>query len=146
MSESVSTKELDQAVKHAQDLREAYKQAKKLSDEAYRQVEMAEAALILLMERADKTAYIAEGVGRVGISHKMSIQTPKSPEERRAFFAWLAEKKGQEVADAYMSINANSLNSLYNQLTEEAALAGEILEIPGLGEPVARVTLSLTKA
>ncbi len=142
----ISLKEMDEAVKHVTDLRAIYKAAKKLSDEAYDQVKKGEAHLILLLEKAGKSVYVVEGVGRVKITHEMSVQTPKTTDDKKAFFEWLAKHKGQEIADAYMSINANSLNSLYNELTEEAAQRGEILQIDGLGEPVTRTTLSLTRA
>lgn len=142
----ISLHSMDKAVKSIRDLRDTYAKAKKLSDEAYEHVKRAEAELILMMEKSERSVYIVEGVGRVRISHEMSVQTPKTLDEKKAFFEWLAKNKGQDVADAYMSINSQSLNSLYNELQEEAASRGEILQVDGLGEPIARTKLSLTKA
>lgn len=143
---NISLKEMDAAVKHVRDLRDAYKAASALSNAAHAELKTAEMHLINMLTEADKDVYIVDGVGRVRVSREMSIQTPKTPQDKVAFFAWLARTKGQDVADAYMSINANSLNALYNELTAEAASRGEILMPEGLGEPIERVSLSLTKA
>jgi hypothetical protein len=145
-SAEISLAEMDEAVKLVKEKRDEYKAKKEESDDAHAELKRAEAALIAMMEKAEKEVYIVTGVGRVRVSHELSVQTPKTREEKLAFFKWLAEKKGQDVADNYMTINANSLNSLYKELNEEAAQQGEILIIDGLGEPVVRTTLSMTRA
>lgn len=145
-TKTIDIKMMDDAVKKVRELRDDYKAKKKASDDAHSMLKSSEAALISLMQRAEKKTYIVTGVGRVTISEELSIQTPKTREEKLAFFKWLAEHKGQEVADNYMTINSQSLNSLYGELTEEAAQKGEVLMVDGLGEPIVRTTLSLRQA
>lgn len=137
---------MDDAIKNIRALEALYKAAKEISDMHYEQLNSAKAKVIEMLEQAGKTVYVAEGVGRVKVSYEMSVQTPKTPEEKTAFFKWLASNMGQDVADAYLSVNSQSLNSLYNELTEQYARRGEVLTIDGIGAPISRTKLSLTKA
>ena len=143
---TISLAEMDQAIAELKTKREEYKAAKAISDGLELEKRQLEARVVEMLEQAGKTVYVAEGVGRVKVSYEMSVQTPKTPEEKKAFFNWLATNMGQDVADAYLTVNSVSLNSLYNQLNEQAAQKGEVLSIDGLGEPIARTKLSLTKA
>lgn len=145
-AQQISLEEMDNAVKKIRELEALYKEAKEVADNFYSQLNAAKAKVIEMLEQSDRTVYICEGVGRVRLSYEMSVQTPKTPEEKKAFFNWIATNMGQDVADAYLSVNSQSLNSLYNQLTEEYARRGEVLMIDGLGEPIARTKLSVTKA
>lgn len=142
----ISLVQMDQAIQHVRDLEEKYKAAKEISDSHFAELSTAKEKVMDMLEQAEKTVYVAEGIGRATLSYEMSVQTPKTPSEKKAFFSWLTSKMGQDVADAYMTVNSQSLNSLYNSLTEEYASRGEILMIDGLNEPIARRKLSLRKA
>lgn len=145
-SDSISLSEMDAVIKELKTAKEEYSLKKKESDNAYSIVKGLEAKIILMLEKSEKTVYIAEGVARVKVSHEMSVQTPKTPEAKLAFFKWIEDNMGEDVKNAYLTVNSQSLNSLYNQLSEEYASRGEILMIDGLEEPVARTSLSVTKA
>lgn len=142
----ISLAEMDSAITEIRAYEALYKEAKEVSDERYEKLNAAKQRVIEMLEAAGKTVYIAEGLGRVRLTYEMSVQTPKTPEEKKAFFAWVAKEMGQDVADAYLSVNSQSLNSLYNDLNDQYARRGEVLQIDGLGAPIARTKLSLTKA
>lgn len=144
--EQISLAEMDGAIATIRDIEAKYKEAKAISDALYAELTSAKNKVVEMLEASGKTVYVAEGLGRVRLTYEMSVQTPKTPEEKKAFFQWLSKEMGQEVADAYLSVNSQSLNALYNELTEQYASRGEILHIDGLGEPIARTKLSLTKA
>lgn len=140
----VTLEEMDKAIAEMKLAQEAYKEASKESARLQGVFKALEEKVIQMMEDCEKKTYIAEGV-RVTVKYTMSVLTPKTPDEKKAFFAWLREHKGDEIADAYLSVNSQALQSLYNELTEEFASKGEILEIDGLQEPTARTSLSITK-
>lgn len=142
----ISIAQMDEMLKDFREAKEKYSAAKALSDAAHADMKEIEAAIIRTLEAAGKTTYIAEGFGRATLVEDLSVPTPKTPEEKRAFFAWLEKNKGTEVKDAYMTINSQSLQSLYKELTQEAALRGEILMVDGLAEPVTYKKLSFRKA
>jgi len=144
MSE-ITLADMDAAIQELAAKNAEYDTANKISKSLYHECEELERKLLAMMEATEKDAYIGAGF-RVSKVHKMSVQTPKSPAEKKAFFAWLMENKGEAIHDAYLSVNSQSLNSLYNELTEEFASKGEILMIDGLGEPIARTSLSIRKA
>lgn len=137
--------DMDALIKELRMKRDEYDVAKKAAEAKHGEVKNLEAKVIQTLEDAGKTTYIAEGVGKVTVSYDMSVQTPKTIDEKRAFFEWVKNNLGQEVHDSYMTVNSISLNSLYKQLNEEYCNRGEILQISGLGEPVARTKLSLRK-
>lgn len=143
---SITLAQMDDAIAAVKRARDEYKEAKAISDSLHEEQKRLEAIVISMMEQVEKTVYVCEGVGRVHVGYEMSVQTPKTPEDKKAFFDWLRNNMGEDVADAYQTVNSQSLNSLYNSLTEEYAARGQILSIDGLGEPIARVKLSLTKA
>lgn len=142
----VSIDQMDQAVKR---LREA-KSAKQKVDAEAKQIgqeyKEAQYTVMTLMKEAGKSTYIAEGFGRVTVTEELSVRTPKSPEQKEAFFAWIKENMGEDAYYAYMSINSSSLNSLYKQKVEEYGEQGQVLNIDGLEEPTSFSKLSFTKA
>lgn len=142
----VSTAELDEVARSLRLAKEVYTERKAASDEAYGAVKEAEAKLISLMKDAGKTKYIAEGIGSISISTNLSVQTPKSPEQKKAFFNWVRETMGDDAYYAYMTVNSNSLNSLYRNKVEEYGARGEVLDIDGLLPPSESTKLSFRKA
>lgn len=73
-------------------------------------------------------------VGTFSISHRMSVKLPATPEERKAFFAYLQERG---LYDSMVSVNSNTLNAFYKKEFEIANEEGRGLDfaIPGVGEP-----------
>lgn len=141
--DSLSLEEMDALVVKMKEAKQKYQDAKDISDLLYAEYGTAQAAVLEALENSNRTSYITGAGTRVTVSYAMSVQTPKSADEKKAFFEWLRTNKGDDVADAYMTVNSNALNSLYNELTEEWARKGEVLQVDGLGEPVSRKKLSV---
>jgi len=74
------------------------------------------------------------------------VATPKSIEEKVAFFKWIEDNLGEETRDAYMTVSSASLNKFYQEQSDLAAERGEVLEIDGLQPPTSRSILSFRKA
>lgn len=142
----VSIEQMDNAVKQLREAKQRKQEAKAVADAASKEYAEAERKVMTLMQEAGKETYIAEGFGRVTLKEELSVQTPKSPDEKEAFFKWIKENMGDDAYFAYMSVNSRSLNSLYKQKTEEFGARGELLQIDGLSEPTAYTKLSFTKA
>lgn len=84
--------------------------------------------------------------GTVVRSLRYSVRTPKSLEEKTAFFEWLNRAKGREVYWNYVTINSQSLNAFYKAEMEAAKESGDFdFKIPGLAEPEASPVLSRRK-
>jgi hypothetical protein len=84
--------------------------------------------------------------GTVVRSTRYAVRTPKTLEEKQAFFGWLREKKGEEVFWQYASVNSQSLNAFYKaemDIAKEERNFG--FKIPGLGQPEATPILSIRK-
>lgn len=142
----VSTAELDALAKQLREAKEQYQVAKLVSDKHYAVMKEIEDKIVSIMCYAGKKTYIAEGYGRITIKSSLSVTTPKTPEQKEAFFNWIKTNMGMDAYYTYMSVNSNSLNSLYKQKLEEYGEKGEILNIDGLDAPVEYVSLSFTKA
>lgn len=140
----VTTEELDNAIKDLKSAREAYDKAKAISNELHGEMEKKEKILVDLLDAAGKNVYELEGVARITMVEKSSIQTPKDLEDKEAFFNWLEEQYGKDGRLAYTSVNSQTLNSLYSKLREEALANGEELVVPGLGLPTITKQLRVT--
>lgn len=84
-------------------------------------------------------------VGSFGISRRFTYKTPKTPEEREAFFGYL---KSQGTFDDLITVNSQTLNAYAKRELETAQEEGRSdFEIPGLGEPTLfeRITIRKNK-
>lgn len=74
---------------------------------------------------------------------KQSVQTPKTPEDKEKLFEFL---KSKDLFISMVSINSQTLNSLYKTLESEATAAGILeFELPGVPRPTPYTTLKLRK-
>ena len=144
--EKVSIDDMDNAVKKLRDAKLKYDEAVATKNESYARYQDAQEATMALLKRAGKDEYTVKGFGKVSIKEELSVKTPKSPEEKEAFFNWIKDTMGDDAYFSYMTVNSNSLNSLYKQKVEEAGARGEILDVPGLEAPTSYTKLSLRKA
>ena len=142
----MTTQEFDELIEKLVKARENTSNAKREYEDIKAISDDLEDQVIQALEAAGKTTYIAEGAAKVTLSYIMAVQTPKTPEDKLAFFDWLKKHKGEDVATAYLSVNSQALNSLYNELEEEWNRRGEILQIDGLDAPLTRTKLSVRKA
>lgn len=133
---------LNQLAEKIKDLRskesEKAQEKKAITDE----LESAEGQMLELLTEAGLTSY-SSPFGRVGISYRTSVRTPKTQEDKEAFFSYLKEI-GQY--DLLISINSQSLNSFYKEqlsLAKEQGLDDFI--VPGINEVKITPTLSFTQ-
>lgn len=135
----VTTKELDEAVKFYQTKRAEYEAAKAISNDRHAHMEAAERELIKLFQSAGKAKYECEGVGKVNLLEKLKVSTPKDLSSKTEFYGWLKAKYGEDYL-AYLSINHNTLNTIYNESVANG-------EVPlGLELPTTVVELRFTKS
>lgn len=74
--------------------------------------------------------------GTISRVNRTSVKTPKTHEDKQAFFNWLMSTKGDTVYWQYASVNSQALNSFYKAEYEVAKEEGNFdFEIPGIGEP-----------
>jgi hypothetical protein len=144
--QDVSIEDMDNAVKALRTTKEKYDEQKAAASELYARYEEAKENMIAILKRAGKEEYTVKGYGKVSVRDELSVTTPKTPEQKQAFFEWIRETKGDDAYYAYMTVNSNSLNSMYRQAVEEAGAKGEVLDIPGLAQPNSYTKLSLRKA
>ncbi len=142
----ISLAEMDQMITTLRELKDKYAEASAVSKSLFKEVKEAEHRIVSVMEKAGKKRYILEGVGQISLEKGMSVQTPKTPEQKQAFFNWLKEEMGEDGYLTYASVNSASLNKLYKDKVEEYGERGEILEIEGLDQPTSYTKLSLRKA
>jgi len=97
--------------------------------------------------------------GNISIQYKESVKLPDTPEKREKLFGWLKQEK---LYDEYITINSQSLNSLYkkykqdllntvdgtifeNEDDKKVALANALnFKIPGIDTPSTYEKVGLT--
>lgn len=94
------------------------------------------------LDSLEKSSYDS-AVGKVVAKDIFTVSSPKTPEAREKFFAYLKEKG---VFDDLISINSKTLNAFY-KAEKKIADENQQLEfnIPGLDEPYYKRTISLTR-
>jgi len=142
----VTIEEMQEAVSQLRQAKDSYADKKAISEEAYSHVKEYEGKLIEMLEKTGQRTFEVTGIGKATVSTELSVKTPKTNEEKVAFFSWVKANMGQDAHDAYMTVNSRSLNTLYKQASEEAAARGEVLDIDGLEQPSSRSKLSFKKA
>lgn len=142
----ISLEQMDNEVRKLRELKDQYTEASTKAKEINAVYKEQEAKIISLLAQAGKTKYVVEGVGQVITTENLYVPTPKTPEQKQAFFNWLREELGEDGYYTYATVNSNSLNSLYKQKVEEYGERGEVLDIEGLEPPTSHVKLSLRRA
>jgi len=136
----INVEDLDEMVRKLRALRDEYEAKKKLSSEAHDAYEQQEALVINTLQSLKKSKYELEGVATVSISHRESYTTPKTIDDKNKLFTYIKEKYGPDALMTMVSINSQSLNAWANKESDTG-----VMQIPGLGAPVATETLSLRR-
>jgi len=144
IDETITTKQLDDAAKLWKELEGTYDDAKALSTAAFKEYEKGEKQFQELLKKAGKKKYTVEGLGTISRVDKLGVTTPKTDEDKRAFFTWL-KAKGNDVYFRYITINHASLNSFYNSELDAASESGEEFNVPGIGAPTSSEHLRFIK-
>jgi len=130
-SEEINVKDLDNLVELYKLARDDYDDKKRIASEANRIVEDYEKKLLEYLMISGKQKYYVDGIGTISTVEKVYVTTPKEPEEKQAFTAFIFEKYGQDGLDKYLGVNSQSLNSLFKILREEDS---SLTKLPGTGE------------
>jgi len=144
--EGVTTFVVDAAIKSMQIARGIYESAKSNSNEAFEQFEKQKSHVLSLLNSIGKDKYFVEHIGTVSVRTKYVWRTPKTNEEKEAFFKFISEKYGQETLVGKLTFNHNTLNSFCNEEVKAATSEGVTdFKIPGLEDPDAQQTISVLK-
>lgn len=127
----VTISELNQRIEEIANLRSEEAEASRIKKEVTERLEKAENELIEVLTAANLKNFSA-AAGKVVLAFRTSVRTPKLPEDKEAFYAYL---KARGLYDSMVSVNSMTLNSLYKAEMEEAIARGESdFSIPGINE------------
>jgi hypothetical protein len=139
---SVSVSDLNDKAKHIKELRDKETELSNLKKVATTQLEEAEREFLEILTAEGMDSFRSP-VGLLSITHRTSVQTPKTPEDKAKFFAHL---KAQGLYDQMVSVNSQTLNSYYKDQLEQAKKRGDAdLEIPGISGVTITPNLSFRK-
>lgn len=111
-------------------------------------LESLESRFLEVLVALDRKNFQSAKHGMFYITGKSSVKTPKTDEEKTAFFNYLREKGGEALVLKYMTVNSQSLNAFYKEEFDLAKERGEAMDftIPGVGEPTIVPSLGIRKA
>lgn len=139
---TVTTLELNKQLELIAELRAKEAEAKAARDAITQELEQEESKMLEMLGQSDLTSYRGPA-GMASISFRTSVKTPKTPEQRAAFFEYL-KKVG--VYDAMITVNSQTLNSFYKSQLEQAKEDGlEDFRLPGVDEVTINPILSFRK-
>lgn len=135
---------LDALVKDYADKRQMYDVAKEESNNRHKLYKEAESRMLEALTAEGKRQYQVAGVGKLSVINKFQVSMPKDHESKKLLLEYL-ESKGEDVFLSYVTVNHQSLNSLYNQENELALENGQIYNLPGVAEATCEQGVRLTK-
>lgn len=141
----VSTTKLDLAVRDYSEARREYEEAKAVSNDKHATMEDKEAFMMSLLEQAGKSKYHVDGIGTVQVIDKLVVKVPQDMTAKGKFFSWLNKTMGADGFLTYVSVNHQTLNSLYKEQFELAENKAAFA-IEGIDQPTVRKELRLKRA
>jgi hypothetical protein len=146
-NQAITTEMLDQLVTDMRQKREDYESAKEFSTTKYKVFAEAEGKLIEAMNQAGKKKYVVDGVGTVFFVEKLVVPTPKTIEDKMAFFDFIKQNYGENFLNDKLSVHHQVLQKIYNEAHKEAIDKGVGAEftVPGLEAPTKMVNLNFRK-
>jgi maleate cis-trans isomerase len=148
---TISTATLDAIANEYNAAWDAHATAKAIESELRKAAEEMESKLISALEQAGKQKYFVEGMGTFSFSTRMSVQTPKTIEQKQLLAKYLEEHGGKALFWSTFGVNSNTLQAFYkaefeaHQEQAEQNGTAEPFNIPGLDAPTAMKSLRLTK-
>lgn len=130
---TINTDELTRLVAEMFAARTNYDHKKEDSDQAYKNYEEKESLLVKALLAAGLKEFSAPGQKRVSVTTELVPQTPKTVEDKDAFYEFVKKEYGHEYLANIQSINANTVKSIYNKAAKEMQAQGIALpKIPGI--------------
>ncbi len=112
-----------------------------ISTEANKKVQFLKGKMAAYLDELKQKNYKSP-YGSFSYVEKWSVATPKENADKLAFFEWCKERG---IYEKYVTVNSQSLNSLYSEEVEAAKAKGEFLVIPGIGAPSLQKTIRFTR-
>lgn len=141
-----------------QSKRKAYKkESEETLSYMYKPIRDLELAILNILESHDLRKFVSP-IAKVEVRDKLSFQTPKSPEDRKAFMEYIKQLNddpnnpvGAEELElralGYFSVNSRTLNSFAQKEIARRESEGNLdRSIPGLEEPNEYTELAIGKA
>lgn len=127
--------------------REQIEEKKAALKEDEENLKKVEAKIIEFLNEYGKSSWKTDR-GTLTRVERWSVTTPKSPEDKQAFFEYLKERG---VYDDMISVNSRTLQAFYREEQEQAVRSGKVateldFKIPGIDEPKMVQTLSRRRA
>jgi hypothetical protein len=139
---STSLEEMNLLAEKIARLRNDEAEASRIKRGITSELELAENTMIEFLQKNDLKNYRAPA-GLCTVTFLNSVKTPKTPEAKQAFYAFLKEKGHY---DELVSVNSQKLNSFYKEQFELARERGDTdFEIPGLTEVTTITNLSFKR-
>lgn len=145
--EGITIEMLDESVAIMAKYKAEYEKQKAVSNDCHSRFQEARGKLVAMLMAANKSKYHVEGIGTVSVTEKLKVRTPKGLDDKKALAAWLQTQLGDDGMHTYLSVNYQSLNSLYNQEFEAAKDRGDAsnFTLPGVDAPEAEFGLNFRK-
>lgn len=142
--EQITVTELQNMIKVYSEKRKEYDAIKDQLKDKGAEVDELETKILATLEAHNQEKFSVTGVGTVYTTNKYSVSFPKDPEKANE----LREYCLRNDLGTMLTINHNSLNSLFKSKKEERELRGErdlATVLPGVGEPQVYRTIGLRK-
>jgi hypothetical protein len=135
--------EMNAQVEQIARLREKEAEASAAKSVITKELEAAELKMMGMLQEGGLTNYRSP-MGLVSVSFRTSVRTPKTPEDREKFFAFLRQRG---LYDALITVNSQTLNSFYKDEFEQAKQRGDVaFEIPGIKEVTMTPNISFRRS
>lgn len=133
---------LEQFEKLCEDCANKYAEIKEMEDQVdaeKKELTAMKNKVLEYMNQLKKSKYSANAAS-FSVSDKLSVKVPKTPEDKALFFNWL---KKEGLYDSLVTVNSQTLNSLYNEEFKRNNNAD--FEIPGVGKASYYQTLNMRR-
>lgn len=145
-AQEISLEFMDEQVKILYNLEKERDKVQAEADLLSKSVEEQKAKLLNLLEVSKKEKYLVDGIGAISIKEELSFKTPKTNEEKQAFFNWVKEKHGPQFLMTKVNFNSISLNSFLKKERDlELESGNTIFNVPGIEPFKTFKKLKLTK-
>ena len=144
MSESISVNEFDAIIAEIFERKAEIEDDKEKLTEKQNKLDQLKAKIVLALKETDRDSFKSP-YGTVTISERWRVSLPSEDVDKAALFKHLEERG---ISMKYLTVNSNSLNSLYMADWEAAKIAGEGMDfkMPGVSEPTLFEDLRITKS
>ncbi len=142
--EEIAVEVLDKALIKVKELDGEYKLKEAVRKELSGRLTEAKEELMSLLKLAGKSRWEVDGHGGFSMFDKFQYKIPDGPENKELLLNYLKSDEcgsllGNSPRDVYLkyaTVNSMALQTFCKSIMEEAAERGEIVQIPGLVDPI----------